>query len=240
MITFQEFLELAESSTPERGKRRLAPHGPKANKYSRGRIKSDTSDRAAMRKAGLRRRSNDDYYPQDQQTSSSSHHDTIVSTYKSQSDYAKHNMKGKVVDGPRTESGARKRKVVPTAKRALHLKALRKQMGGDRTSKPVHDVSIHAKDGEEHKKNDQSQLITRGKSFKKEVKGVPSAIKKVGGKAGDKVVGTPAEVQDTSHMSAADRVKARKEGAKKRGKIYGKTLGAKTNPKTGKNIGTLR
>ena len=29
MITFRQFLELAESSTPEKGKRRLAPHGPK-------------------------------------------------------------------------------------------------------------------------------------------------------------------------------------------------------------------
>lgn len=243
MITFKEFLELAESSTPERGKRRLAPHGPKKNRYSRGRVKADTSDRAAMKKAGFKRSSSHDYYPQDHVSSSSDYHDTVVSTYKSQGDYAKHNIKGKIVDtDKRTATGQRKKRVAATADRVRHLKALRKQMGGDRTKKQVHDVSIHSKDEHEHEKNDPKNLISRGKSFKKELKAVPSAIKKVGGKAGDKVSGTPTEVQKMStNMTVKDRVNARKEGAKKRGKIYHQTLGgSKTNPKTGKNIGTLR
>ncbi len=243
MITFKEFLELAESSTPEKGKRRLAPRGPKKNRYSRGREKSDTSDRAALKKAGFRRSPNQDYYPQDHVSSSSDHHDTVIGTYKSQSDYAKHSTKGKIVDSDkRTALGQRKKKVVPTAQRVRHLKALRKQLGGDRTQKQVHDVSIHSKDEHEHEKNDPKKLISRGKSFKKEVKAVPDAIKRVGGKAGDKVSGTPTEVQKmSSKMTVKDAVKARKEGAKKRGKIYQQTLGgSKTNPKTGRNIGTLR
>lgn len=242
MITFTEFLELAESSMGEKGKRRLAPKGPKANKYSRASQRHTTVDRVAMKKAGFRRSASQDYFPQDNISSSSSHHDTVVSTYKNQSDFAKHNIKGKHKVVGRTATGAQKKNVVPTADRVRHLKALRKQLGGDRTSKQVHDVSIHAKDDKEHAKNDPKELITRGKSFKKEVKAVPSAIKKVGGKAGDKAVGRPAEVQTMpDSMSAKKRVELRKKGAEKRGKIYNKELGgSKTNPKTGLNIGTVR
>lgn len=242
MITFTEFLELAESSMGEKGKRRLAPRGPKANKYSRASQRHATTDRAAMKKAGFRRSASQDYFPQDNQTSSSSHHDTVISTYKNQSDFAKHNIKGKLKVVGRTATGAQRKNVVPTADRVRHLKALRKQLSGDRTPKQVHDVSIYPKDDKEHAKNDSKELITRGKSFKKEVRAVPSAIKKVGGKTGDKAVGRPAEVQpmpDT--MSASERVRLRKKGAQKRGKIYHQELGgSETNPRTGLNIGTVR
>jgi hypothetical protein len=242
MITFREFLELAESSTGERGKRRLAPKGPKANRYSRTAQRHDTVDRVALKKAGFKRYSNQDYYPQDHISSSSPHHDTVISTYKNQSDFAKHNIKGKLKNVGRTATGVPKKKVVPTAERVRHLKALKKQLGSDRTSRQVHDVSIHAKDDQEHQKNDPKQLISRGKSFKKEVKAVPSATKQVGGKAGDKVVGRPAEVQSMpDSMPASQKVALRKKGATKRGKIYNKELGgSKTNPKTGLNIGNLK
>lgn len=242
MITFREFLELAESSTGESGRRRLAPKGPLKNRSSRASQRHATVDRAAMKKAGFRRSANQDYFPQDNQTSSSTHHDTNIGTYKTQSDFAKHNVKGKLKVAGRDETGRQKRKVVPTADRVRHLKALRKQLGGDRTSKPVHDVSIHAKDDKEHVKNDPKELITRGKSFKKEIKAVPDAIKKVGGKAGDKVAGRPAEVQSMpDSVSAKKNAELRKKGAQKRGKIYHKELGgSKTDPKTGMNIGTLR
>jgi hypothetical protein len=242
MITFKEFLELAESSTPERGKRRLAPKGPLKNKSSRAAQRHATVDRVAMKKAGFRRSANQDYFPQDNQTSSSTHHDTNIGTYKNQSDFAKHNVKGKLKVTGRDETGRQKRKVVPTADRVRHLKALRKQLGGDRTPKQVHDVSIHAKDDKEHAKNDPKQLITRGKSFKKEIKSVPDAIKKVGGKAGDKVAGRPSEVQSIpDSVSAAKKSDIRKKGAQKRGKIYHKELGgSKTDRKTGLNVGTVR
>lgn len=242
MITFREFLELAESSTGERGRRRLAPKGPKANKYSRSAQRHATVDRIALKKAGFKRSPNQDYYPQDNVSSSSPHHDTVISTYKNQSDFAKHNVKGKLKNAGRTATGVQKKRVVPTGERVRHLRALRNQLGGDRTSKQVHDISIHAKDDHEHQKNDPKQLISRGKSFKKEVKAVPSATKQVGGKAGDKVVGRPSEVQPMpDSMSARQKVELRKKGAVKRGKIYNKELGgSKTNPKTGLNIGNLK
>jgi hypothetical protein len=53
----------------------------------------------------------------------------------------------------------------------------------------------------------------------------------VGAKPGDKVTSTPQGV-----MPGEDR----KEGAKKRDKIYTKELGSKMNPKTGKTMGTVR
>ncbi len=242
MITFKEFLELAESSTGERGKRRLAPKGPKGSRYERTAQRHDTVDRIALRKAGFKRPPNQDYYPQDHISSSSPHHDTVIGTYKNQSDFAKHNVKGKLKNAGRTLTEAQKKKVVPTAERVRHLKALRTQLGGDRTPRQVHDVSIHAKDDQEYQKNDPKQLISRGKSFKKEVKAVPSATKQVGGKAGDKVVGRPAEVQSMpDSMPASQKVALRNKGAKKRGKIYNQELGgSKTNPKTGLNIGNLK
>ncbi len=242
MITFQEFLELAESSTPERGRRLLASKGPKKNKYSRGSQRRDTVDRAAMKKAGFRRSPNRDYFPQDSETSSSQHHTTVIGSYKNQSDFAKHNVKPKLKVTGRDSEGKQKRKVVPTGERVRHLKALRKQLGGDRTPRQVHDISIHSKDESERQKNDPKQLISRGKSFKKEIKAVPDTVKKIGGKAGDKAAGRPSEIQSMpDSMSAQQKSELRKKGAQKRGKIYHKELGgSKTNPKTGLNVGTVK
>jgi hypothetical protein len=221
MITFREFLELAESSTGESGRRRLAPKGPLKNKYSRGRQREDTTNKAALKKAGFRRSPSKDPYPQGNGVSSSKHHATGVETYKNQSDYAVDNIPKKKRFG---------RKPRPTAEIVQKAKALRKQLGGDRTSKPVHDVSIMS-DNETVSKNDPKQLISRGKSFKKELRAVPDTLKKVGAKPGDKVTSTPQGVMPGENP---------KEGAKKRDKIYTKELGSKMNPKTGKTMGTVR
>ena len=226
MITFKEFIELAESSTPERGKRRLEPRGPLKNKYSRGRQRTNTSNKVALKKAGFKRSQNKDPYPQDHEVSSSSDHTTNIATYKNQSDYAVDNAPMKAGFSNKTK----KTRVRPTADRVRKLKAIRKQMGGDRTSKPVHDVSIGS-DDETTRKGDTERLISRGKSFKKEVRAVPTSLKKVGAKPGDKVTSTPLGVMPGEN---------RKEGAKKRDKVYTKELGSKMNPKTGKTMGTMR
>jgi hypothetical protein len=234
MITFQEFLELAESSTPERGRRLLALRGPKKSRYSREAQQKETSDRAALRKAGFSRSPQRDSSPKNDETSSSDHHDTVITTFKNQTHYAKANVKKKV------DSRGIRGKVTKTADRVRHLKALRKQMGGDRTPRQVHDVSIYSQDGE-REKNDRDQLISRGKSFKKEIKAVPSAVKSVGGKPGDKVAGRPTEVLDVPRGTSMEKRKEmKKKGAEKRGKIYNKELGAKMNPKTGLNMVNLR
>ena len=221
MITFRQFLELAESSTPEKGKRRLAPHGPKKNKYSRGRVRSDVSDKIALKKAGFKRPASDDHYPTDSVTKSSEHHSTNVASYKSQSDYAKSELPGKKASG----RGVRK-----TSDRVRKLKGIRKQMKTTRTSRPVHDVSIHG-DDENRRKNDSESLISRGKSFKKEIRAVPDSVRKSGAKSGDIVTSTPAGIMPGEN---------RKEGAKKRDKIYTKELGSKMSPRTGKTMGTMR
>jgi hypothetical protein len=213
-------MELAESSSPERGRRRLSPQGPLKNKFSRGRQREDTSNKAAIKKAGFKRSPSKDPYPQDNETQSSEHHTTGVATYKKQSDYALDNIPKKKRFG---------RKPRPTAEIVRKAKAIRQQIGGDRTSKPVHDVSINTKDATP--KNSSRELISRGKSFKKELRAVPDSLKKVGAKPGDKVTSTPQGV-----MPGEDR----KEGAKKRDKIYTKELGSKMNPKTGKTMGTVR
>ena len=226
MITFQKFMQLCESSSDERGRRRLPPKGPSKNKYSRSRQQADTSDKAALKKAGFRRSPNKDPYPEDSESSSSEYHTTDVGTFKNQSDYAKISLPRK-----KPFSGERKSYIVtPTKERVRRVRAVRKQMGGDRTPKPVHDVAIFSQD-ETPQKNDPVNLIPRGKSFKKEVRAVPDALKKAGAKPGDKVTATPQGV-----MRGEDS----KKGAKPRDKIYTKELGAKMNPKTGITMGTVR
>jgi hypothetical protein len=245
MITFQNFLVHIEErfrGVP-RERRALRPHGPKANKHSRASQRRDVVDKIALSKAGFRRpTTQSDYFPQNHHTSNSPDHNTTVSTYQNQSDFARHNIppKFKRTDKP-TISGEIRRKVVPTKDRVRVLKALRKQLGGTRTSKPVHDVTILSEPHAELPKNSKTDLISRGKSFKKELQSVPDVIRQSGGKPGDKVSGTPAEIQILpSNLTTQQRKELRSTGAKKRGKLYRDALGgSKTNPVTKMNIGTL-
>ena len=223
MITFKEFLELAESSSPERGRRRLASRGPGENTWDRIDARRSISDKVALKKAGFKRRESGEE-PKETDASSSPHHRSTVGTYKNQSDYVLDQIPLKNVG-----SGRGRSKVRSTASRVRHAKALRKQLGGDRTSKPVHDVAILS--DTPHAKNDREDLISRGRSFKKEVQSVPKALQKAGAKPGDKVTSEP-----SGTMSGEDRIK----GKQKRDKIYTKVLKAKMNPKTGRTMGTMR
>jgi hypothetical protein len=223
MITFKEFLELAESSSPERGRRRLASRGPGENTWDRIDARRSISDKVALKKAGFKRRESGEE-PKETDASSSPHHRSTVGTYKNQSDYVLDQIPLKNVG-----SGRGRSKVRSTASRVRHAKALRKQLGGDRTSKPVHDVAILS--DTPHAKNDREDLISRGRSFRKEVGAVPSALKKAGAKPGDKVTSEPSGI-----MSGEDKIK----GKQKRDKIYTKVLKAKMNPKTGRTMGTMR
>ena len=225
MITFQKFMELCESSSPESGRRRLAPQGPFKNKFSRGRQRQRTVDKVALKKAGFKTPPTKDSFPQrDYQASSSKYHATNVETFKNQSDYASNNLPSKRIS---TRGGEKPR---PTKERVIRARALRKQLGGDRTPRPVHDVSIHSKN-DTPRKNDPDKLIPRAKSFTGEIRAVPDTLKKAGAKPGDKVTSTPQGVMPDEN---------RKEGAKKRDKIYTKALGSKMNPKTGRTMGTVQ
>lgn len=222
MRTYKEFIELIESSTGER--HRVVRHGPKKNKYSRGVQRRDNSDRAALKKAGFRRSGNIDYHPSNSEISNSEHHSTVVSSYANQSDYARDSGGAKV-----KRSRVKGVSVTPTSERVSKLRKLRHQMGGDRTVRRVHDVAIEG--NEERDKNDKKDLISRGKSFKKETRAVPDTLKKVGAERGDVVTSNPMGV-----MKGEDK----KKGGEKRAGIYNKELGGKVDRRTGTMMGRVR
>jgi hypothetical protein len=209
MKTFKEFAEycdeLQESSSGESGKRRLASRGPSANRSDRNKQKQDSSNRAALSKAGFSRSSRPVTGKGGRkikytETSASTHHDTETSTFANQSDYAAAKI-GNL--GPKGNK--------PTKGRALKAKQIRKQLGGDRTPKPVHDVAVNKKRTYD---DDKSSTMTKGRSFRQEVtKGVSANLKKAGAKPGDIMTSKP-----TSDS---------------RSRMYVKTHNAVTNKRTG-------
>ena len=212
MITFTEFLELCESSTGESGRRRVSSRGPSANRFDRNKQRQDKSNRAALSKAGFSRSpkpvtGKGGRKTKWTETSTSSHHDTETGTYANQSDYATSKI-GNL--GPKGNK--------PTSKRALKAKQIRKQLGGDRTPRPVHDVAVNKKRTYD---DDNSSTMTKGRSFRKEVtKGVSDNLKKAGAKSGDIVTSTP-----TSDS---------------RSRMYGKTHNTKTSKRTGVTVNRIR
>lgn len=224
MITFQEFLSLAESSSPERGSKLLPSSGPATTAYGRRRQRVKNTTKSALQKAGFKRSPSKKMNTKYGESENSDHHETTITTHKNQSDYAAKNMGNKRQTTPKGE------KIVSTNKLARKAKAIRKQMGGDRTSKPVHDVDIYSRD-DDFEKNDPTKLISRGKSFKREIRAVPKSLKNAGAKPGDKVSSTPMGI-----MPGEDA----ETGAKKRAKLYAKELGAKISHKTRKASGTVR
>ena len=212
MITFVEFLELCESSTGESGRRRVSSRGPSANRSDRNKQRQDNSNRAALSKAGFSRSpkpvtGKGGRKTKWTETSTSSHHDTETGTYANQSDYATSKI-GNL--GPKGNK--------PTSKRALKAKQIRKQLGGDRTPRQVHDVAVNKKRTYD---DDNSSTMTKGRSFRKEVtKGVSDNLKKAGAKSGDIVTSTP-----TSDS---------------RSRMYGKTHNTKTSKRTGVTVNRIR
>lgn len=212
MISFHQFLELCESSTSERGRKRVSSRGPAADRSDRNRQRQSNSNRAALSKAGFSRSSKPVTGKGGRrnkwtETSSSSHHSTETGTYANQSDYAASKI-GNL--GPKGNK--------PTSERALKAKQVRKQLGGDRTSRPVHDVSVNKK---RTYNDDNSSNMTKGRSFRKEVtKGVPDNLKKAGAKSGDIVTSTP-----TSGS---------------RSRMYGRTHNTNTSKRTGVTVNRIR
>lgn len=213
-----------ESSMPEKGKRLLAPRGPSRYDMHRLNQRRINSDKVALRKAGFRRtpKSNTDFYADN----NSQHHSTSVTTHPNQSGYAISKTKNKNIS-----TGMRPRgKVNSTASRVKELKTLRKQLGSDRTSRKVHDVTINTTTP--HGKNDSDNLFKRHRSFRQSIYDIPKTLRNAGAKPGDKVTGEPAE---TMHGA-----KNTKSGKTKRDKLYNEILGKKMNSKTGVTVGTYR
>lgn len=209
----------ARTATP----RAVSSRGPGENTWDRINARRNVSDKIVLKKAGFKR-SSSAQEPKETEAWASPHHSTTVRTFKNQSDYALDQVPHKNLGSGRGQS-----KVRSTASRVRQAKALRKQLGGDRTSKSVHDVEITS--DTPHVKNDSEDLIARGRSFRKEIGAVPDALKKAGAKPGDKVTAEP-----SATMRGEDRIK----GKEKRDKIYTKVLKTKMNPKTGKTMGTYR
>lgn len=224
MITFKEFLILAESSTPEKGKKRtLPPQRGERTRRSDLNARTQRTDLVALRKAGFRGKPDSSPYAKDHFHTSSKHHSTNIATNKSQIDYANRKMPSKNID-----SLISRGKPTPTAQRVRAAKEAIRTMSstGNRTKRAVHDVSVHANDDIEHiSKNNPKKLVSRGKSFKQEVGSTFDAIKNVGGKTGDIAVADP---------QAAMPGENAKQGAKKRTQVYRRQFrGSRTNPRTG-------
>jgi len=216
MKTFQEFIlecyELEESSSGERGRRRLSSRGPSSNGSDRNKQRQDSSNRAALSKAGFSRSPR---LPTGKggrktkwtETSDSTHHGTETGTYANQSDYAA----GEIGNlGPKGNK--------PTKGRALKALQIRKQFGGDRTSRPVHDVAVNKKRTYD---DDNSSTMTKGRSFRKEVTtGVPNNLKKAGAKPGDIRTSTPT--------------------SSSRSRMYGRTHQLTTNQRTGITVDRIK
>ena len=224
MKTFQEFIELAESSLPERGRRRVSSRGPSTNKWIRLDDRRNASDRVVLKKAGFKRKHSNEH-PVVDASYGSTDHETEITTDKNQSTYVMGHISNKSLT-----SGHGRSKVKSTASRVRQAKALRKQLGGDRTPKKVHDVAILSRSA--YGKNDPEDLISRGKSFRRELENLPRTLRVIGrAKPGDKVTATPAAV-----MSGENPI----TGRNKRDRMYTKIFGTKMNKKTGKTIGTMK
>lgn len=222
MKTFSEFLE--ESSTPERGRRRLSSRGPEQDKYHRAQNRQKTSDRIAVRKAGFKTKSQDGPHgSSDHYHSSSRHHSTNIASHKTQADYALSTVNRK------HNRFSSSRKVEPTSSRVSGLRNIRKLLKTTRTAKPVHDISIHSDEGG-ISKNDSKRLISRGKSFKNERRGVSDALKNAGANTGDFAVGEPYGSMPHENPETGKKIRA---------KLYSDDYGVKLHKKTGKMVGRV-
>lgn len=230
MKTYQQFIEenfdILESSTDERGRRRVQVRGPKRNNYGRRKDQESTSNKVAIRKAGFKtgHRAIGGYDSSDNYHSSSRHHSTNVSSHKTQADYALSTVDRKY------DRFSNSRRVEPTNSRVVELKKIRKLLKTTRTPRAVHDISIHS-DESGISKNDKKRLISRGKSFKQELKGVPDALKNAGAKTGDFAVNEPYESMPHGNPE---------KGKKVRAKLYNKEYGVNLDKKTGKMVGRVK
>ena len=215
MKTFVEFLELCESSMRDGRGGRLSPRGPSANRFDRNKQRQDASNRAALSKAGFHRSPRRITGPGARkikytETSSSPHHETETSTYANQSDFAASKI-GNL--GPKGN--------VPTSKRVSKARAIRWQLGGDRTPRPVHDVAISSKRTYNDDNSPSTSTMQRGRSFRREVtQGVAHNLERAGAKPGD--------------------IRTSRPTSDSRSRMYDKELGAKTNRRTGLTADRIR
>lgn len=203
MKSVKEFLE--------EGTLKQLTTGPSRSRTGLDRQRKDASERAAFRKAGMRRTQSGGSRQRFSSTNDKNKYSkTAITSYPSQSAYAKDAI-------PEKEQHFRDGKGVKSTKdRAIFLKRLKKQLKTTRTRRGVHAVDILPKG--DYKKNDPKDSIPRGREFQHVVREVPQEVKNAGGKKGDKIVGKASEVMPGS--------KNPEQGRKKRRKLYSKAIGA--------------
>lgn len=220
MKTFSQFIK--ESRT------RMITLGPSRSRIGRQRQQAAASERAAFRRAGVRRnrpgttserRSNRVSFTAIPKEYTS----TAITSYPNQSSYARESMPAKVDD--------RSGRVNRTIQRALYLRRLSRQTGG-RTSRGVHVVDVLPK--KDFKKNDPAELMTRGKEYHSSVRDIPKNVKSMGkGEVGDVIVGKASEVMPGSKDPSV--------GRKKREQLYTRVLGAtRRDPITNVQVAKVR
>lgn len=200
--------------------------GPSRSMVGLERQRRDASERAAFRRAGMRRTQSGG----NRQRFSWTHdpeerNKTAITSYPSQSSYAKDVI-------PEKEKERMYGKGVRSTKeRALFLKRLRRQLRTTRTTRGVHNVDILPKG--DFKKNDPRELMSRGRAYRDAIKQIPAEIQKAGGKRGDKITGKAAEVMIGSTNP--------EQGRQKRRILYSKELGAtKWDPITRVQVATVK
>ena len=218
MKSVKEFLE--------EGTLKQLTTGPSRSRTGLDRQRKDASERAAFRKAGMRRTQSGGSRQRFSSTNDKNKYSkTAITSYPSQSAYAKDSVPEKEKHG--SDGGG----VRSTKDRALHLKRLKKQMKTTRTRRGVHAVDILPKG--DYKKNDPKDSIPRGREFQRVVREVPQEVKNAGGKKGDKIVGKAAEPMPGSKNPEA--------GRRKRRKLYSKAIGAtKWDPVTKVQVASVK
>lgn len=203
MKTVKEFLE--------EGRLKQLTTGPSRSRTGLDRQRRDASERAAFRKAGMRRTQSGGSRQRLSSTNNKNEYSrTVITSYPSQSAYAKDAI-------PEKEQHFKDGKGVKSTKdRAIFLKRLKKQLKTTRTRRGVHAVDILPTG--DYKKNDPKDSIPRGREFQRVVREVPQEVKNAGGEGGDKIVGKASEVMPGS--------KNPEQGRKKRRKLYSKAIGA--------------
>lgn len=219
MKTYQQFINEAL---------RQITIGPSPSPFGRQRQQRDNLERAAFRRAGVRRSrasTSSSRRPNairfNSIPSQSKNTSTTISSYPNQASYAKDVLPDKV--DPKTN------KVQTTQNRVLFLRRLKtKHHLGGRTDRKVHAVDILPRTNTS--KNDPG-FVTRGREFHQDVETIPDKVKSVGGNPGDVIVGKAAEPIPGS--------KNPKKGRKVRERLYTNKLDAtKRDPIT--NIQSAR
>jgi hypothetical protein len=201
--------------------------GPSRSRTGLDRQRKDSSERAAFRRAGMRRtQSGGNRLRFNSTDGQNKYTKTLITSYPSQSSYARDMIPEK------EKERMYGRGVRSTRDRALYLRRLRRQLRNTRTQRGVHNVDILPTG--DFKKNDSREMVSRGKEFHRVVREVPQEIVNSGGKKGDKIVGKASEVMSGPSSNP-------EEGRRKRRSLYSKALGAsKWDPVTRIQVATVK